>query len=270
MNFTQTTLDDLPWALEKIRATKPEWVVYCGQAARSSWDEYDLSAAEEAARLAQITQAVAAADSRLAVVTSDRIFAGPRMFHDEGEPVGADTAAQSLLAIEQAALTGDSDRRRVLVVRTHAFGWTIAGDSFAERIWHTLDCGQPIELSTNCFATPVVATDLADLLLRSVRARLHGVLHLGGAERTNPFRFAQELAIAAGFDLRLVRPRANEPDAADLDPSSETSLGSRLARRELDVSLPLLRETVGKFADQATNGYRNRLQGAEASPAWAA
>jgi dTDP-4-dehydrorhamnose reductase len=183
------------------------------------------------------------------------------MFHDECEPAGDDVQAQQLRAVEQAALTLDPDGRRVLVVRTNAIGWSASGESLVERIWRSLVAREPLELEASSFATPIVASDLAELLLRCCRTRARGVFHIGGAERTSPFRFAQELARAAGFDHRLVRPGTQETsDGEPVHGSCETSLGSRLVRRELDVSLPLLRESISRLVDQATNGYRDRLQ----------
>jgi dTDP-4-dehydrorhamnose reductase len=258
-HFEQLSDESLASAVERIRTVRPEWVVYCGPAAASSWEERPLFAADEAERLSEIARVANEVDARLALISSDRIYCGPHMFRDEAEPSSDDCVAQSLQSLEQRVLAADGGRRRVLVIRTHAFGWTSAGDSFAERLWEALEDGQPVEVGTHNFATPILATDLAELLLRSLRARLHGVVHLASAERTNPFRFAQELAMAAGFDARLIRVR----EETDSGPPCETSLGSRLVRRELDVSLPLLRETVGRFVDQATNGYRDRLRSAE-------
>jgi dTDP-4-dehydrorhamnose reductase len=265
-HFEPFAVECLTSAVERIRAVRPEWVVYCGQAAASSWDERLLFAADEGERLSEIARAANEVDARLAVISSDRIYCGPHMFHDEAEPASDDCVAQSLHALEQRVLAADGGRRRVLVIRTNAFGWTSAGRSFAERLWEALCEGQPVEVGTHNFATPILATDLAELLLRSMRARLFGVVHLASAERTNPFRFAQELAMSAGFDARLIRV----PGESDSDAPCETSLGSRLVRRELDVSLPLLRETMGRFVDQATNGYRDRLRSAALLPSRAA
>jgi hypothetical protein len=41
----------------------------------------------------------------------------------------------------------------------------------------------------------------------------------------------------------------------------ETSLNTYRARRELEVPLPLLREGLARFVEQATNGFRDRLAG---------
>jgi dTDP-4-dehydrorhamnose reductase len=205
-----------------------------------------------------VAQAAADLEARLLLISSDRVFAGPRMFHDEAEPVSDDPQAQSLRCIEQGALSIDGNQERVLVVRTNAFGWSIQGNSFAERTWRVLDEGRSVELSTATFATPILISDLAEVLLRCLRARLSGVVHIGGAERTSPFRFGQELAMAAGFDPRLVKSSSEAEDEHAVQ-CCETSLGTRLVRRELDIALPLLRESVARFADQVTSGYRAQL-----------
>jgi dTDP-4-dehydrorhamnose reductase len=258
--FEQSTLDDLPWAIEQISARRPEWVVYCGLAAASSWDETPLHSDNEANHVARLAHTVAEVGSRLLIVSSDRVVAGPRMFHDESEPVGEDLQSQSVRLVEQAALTPETAPQCSLVVRTNAFGWSLRGDSFAERIWRALEQGQSIELTATAFATPILASDLADVLLRCLRTRLSGVVHIGGAERTSLYRFGQELALAAGFDPRLVK--ASSVDADEHASCRETSLGTRLVRRELDIALPLLRESVAGFADAAINGYRNELRAA--------
>jgi dTDP-4-dehydrorhamnose reductase len=253
-------LDSLDLAIERIYARRPDWVVYCGRAAQSSWEATPASFADDLSQFERLTLAAAETGAHLLLISSDRVTAGPRMFHDETEPAASDLQAQQLHAVEQAAMTIDADRRRLLVVRTNAIGWSTSGDSFAERIWRSLEAREPLELDSVSYATPILASDLAELLLRCFRVKPRGLIHMGGAERTSPFRFAQELARAAGFDYRLVR--AAVPEMADGEPvlsHCETSLASRLVRRELEVSLPLLRESVSRFVEQATNGYRERL-----------
>jgi dTDP-4-dehydrorhamnose reductase len=249
-------------AIDRIHARRPEWVVYCGRAAQSSWEANPDAHVDDPTQVEMLARAVVEIDAHLAVISSDRASAGPRMFHDESEPAGTDLLAQQLHAVEQAALALAADRQRVLVVRTNALGWSISGDSFAERIWRSLEAREPLELESTSYATPILASDLADLLLRCLRTKMHGLVHIGGAERTSPLRFAQELARAAAFDHRLVQVVA--PELIDGEPvlsHCETSLGSRLVRRELGVWLPLLRESVSRFVEQATTGHRDRLKG---------
>jgi dTDP-4-dehydrorhamnose reductase len=266
-SLEQSPADELPAAIARIGARPPAWVVYCGPAARSSWEEPTLRD-DDAHRVEQLARATRDAGCGLAVISSDEVFAGPTMFHDENEPAARTEQAQRLSAVEQAALNADGGTRRVLVVRTNAFGWSASGESFAERFWRALAASRMVEATASSFATPILASDLAEVLLRCFQARMHGIVHLGGAERASPFRFAQELAAVAGFDRRLVRGRDDDlpidgcegalDEAAGIR-AKETSLASRLVRRELDVALPLLRESLTRFAAQAVSGYRDEL-----------
>ena len=69
------------------------------------------------AELAEIAHESAA---RLTVISSDVVFAGPRMFHEETFTAGDTTPRAVLTRNMEQALEGSG----TLVVRTHAFGWS--------------------------------------------------------------------------------------------------------------------------------------------------
>ena len=106
-----------------------------------------------------------------------------------------------------------------------------------------------------CYATPILASDLADLLWPAYELRLSGLYHLAGAERTSAFRFVVELAAALGIEKPWGSQRLSLPDSAWHE---ETSLNSRRARRVLERATPLLGEGLRRFAEQAENGWRQR------------
>jgi dTDP-4-dehydrorhamnose reductase len=259
-NVFQTQLNSLDAAVAAIRERRPQWIVYCGGASAGSWSTSESEAADESLQVEQIVRAAVEVDARIVVISSDAVFSGPKLFHEENEPIPEDSNGRRLHAVEQLAL--NLAPQRVLVVRTHPFGWSRDGKSFAEQVWEALDGGEPVEVDAAAFATPILASDLGELLLRCVRARLQGLFHIGGAERTSQLRFALEMASIAGFDRRLVRSKPTDVLAADAArPHREMSLASRLVRRELGVTLPLLRESLLGFAEQASSGYRDRLRG---------
>src|SRR5262249_37063394 len=108
------------------------------------------------------------------------------------------------------------------------------------------------------YATPILATDLAELLEKAFELNLHGLYHITGAERTNAHRFVNELAAALGLDgMRLTTAPPGAQASAD---ACETSLNTRQARRDLAHAMPLLREGLERFAAQAVNGYVDRLR----------
>jgi dTDP-4-dehydrorhamnose reductase len=252
----------------EILYAAPDWVVYCGALARSSWDELTTAQvsrlAEEPRRISAIFTACQQLGCRLTVIASDSVFTGPRVFHGEtGLTHGAGPLAETAMVVEQL-LFGTS----ALVVRTHAYGWGPGnGDiNYAEAYWHALDAGRLAHSQawppsdSHRHATPILASDLAELLAAAYTAGLQGLYHIAGAERTSPRRFIAELASAcdiASWPLRVV-----SEDIASR-PALETSLVCRRARQALGQPMPMLREGLLRFAAQRENGYREGLCGAE-------
>ncbi|MHB1037399.1 MAG: sugar nucleotide-binding protein [Pirellulales bacterium] len=241
----------------------PQWVVHCGPLAASGWDltgnGHRLAAlgAEEARFAAGLAQAAGKSTSRLTVLSTDAVFTGPMIFHEEDSRTApAGTLAGAAVEMERAVAGTDA-----MIVRTHAYGWSpdVASPGLAERMWQALLDGCPCPADADSYATPILATDLAELLYRAYGRNLRGLYHIAGAERTSQYRFGMELAAAFGLADRHVaweeRPRQIAARAA------ETSLGTYRARRALQTPMPMAREGLARFAEQATDGFRAHLQG---------
>lgn len=238
----------------------PQAVIYCGPLSQSAWDlagTTDLDAGHEASAVRTLLSATERAGSQLAVITTDAIFAGPRLFHTENSPTTAlSPAADAGRALEQVLAGANA-----LVLRTHVYGWGVGHDtSFAERVWRELSDERECVVDAQAYATPILATDLAELVHGALVAELHGVYHVTGAERCSQFRFAAELAATFGLTGRqvLLKSQTHVPPTRPF--VRETSLNTRAIRRALETSLPMLREGLNRFAEQLTNGYRARLQ----------
>ncbi|MGH7058524.1 MAG: sugar nucleotide-binding protein [Acetobacteraceae bacterium] len=243
-----------------IAAETPRYIIHCGPLSRPQWDAAELAPpdADREVRLASfIVEAAQRVGARSAVVLTDAVFAGPRLFHTEASAPRAGTPlAEAAIAVEQALIDCNT-----LLVRTHAYGWSPPGASpnYAQHIWQSLSRGDACEVDAERHATPILASDLAELVYLALRKKRTGLLHISGAERTSPFRFAAELALASGFAGRHVRvSKEVPPRRPHVD---ETSLNTYRARRELELPLPLLREGLSRFAEQGQNGYRDRLAG---------
>ena len=252
--------DDLTRA---IASESPRYIIHCGPLSRPNWDLAEIAppdAATEALLASAVVAAAQRVGARSAVVLTDAVFAGPRLFHTEASPPHASTPwADAARAVEGALADCNT-----LVVRTHAYGWCPSGASpnYAQQMWRQLSQDQPCEVDAERHATPVLASDLAGLVYAALQKKLTGMIHLTGAERTSPFRFAAELALAGGFAGRNVRVAKDVlPRRPRVD---ETSLNTHRARRELEMPLPLLREGLARFAEQADNGFRDRLQSGSA------
>ena len=245
-----------------MAAEHPDWVIYIGPTSHSSWDaaieERPASATHFAQRLAAITAECGAA---LTLLSSDAVFTGPRLFHEEPSRATAETPfAREVRAVENAVASST----HALVVRTHAYGWSANNDTpnLIDELVEQLVAGRPAAMDGVRYATPILATDLAELLAVAYEKELRGLYHITGAERTNLARFVGELSGA--LDLRWMASAESENSVAATPlsrPATETSLNTRRARRDLGLPMPLLREGLERLAAQHENGFRARLRG---------
>lgn len=247
--------NDLPAFASICGAWQPRWIVHCGPLSAASWDSADSAqgATREPQMAAELAEIAHESGARLTVISSDVVFSGPRMFHEETFAAHNSSPRAMLTKNMERALEGSG----ALVVRTHAFGWSpvAAHAGFAEQAAQSLvDGGAPVADGRQ-YATPILASDLADLLWRAYELRLSGLYHLAGAERTSSFRFVSELAAAFGIQRPAGSSRVSQLDNAWHE---ETSLNSRRARRVLERATPLLGEGLRRFAEQAENGWRDR------------
>jgi len=248
---------------DRIREESPAAIIHCGCWSKGTWDlrpsePSTASMPDETRIVARMAESAAAAKSWLAVLSTDAVFSGPRLFHEEDAATLDSGMASSAIGMERTALA-----RGAMVVRTHPYGWSPVEHEcgFAERVWRSLTDNVPCRCVHEHHATPILATDLAAFLARSWEMRLTGLYHIAGAERTSPARFASELA--AAFGLRGVACEPSDPLAGTVGASRpESSLSTRKVRRELKLPMPLLREGLDRFADQAEKGFRARVRGA--------
>lgn len=245
-------LDDPAAVAAAVVDLAPHAVIHCGRCAQSSWDILlHAKAAAHADREAAVARSLADATirlrSKLTVISTDSVFAGPRLFHEENETASAQGAyADAARAMEDALAATPT-----LIVRTTAYGWNLHGGPvcFAEYLWNQLAEGATAAIDSQPHATPILAADLADLLWHAQQRGLEGLYHITGAERTSLLRFATELAALAGFEAPLSSAAmATASDAPTV--RAETSLNTRRARRLLKKPMPLLRAGLERFVAQ--------------------
>lgn len=243
----------------------PQWIIHCGQIAQGSWESTDMEPDErlELATCRVLARATHEAGARLTVISTDAVFGGSRLFRsEEDKPNALGRLGRVAMRIERTLLATGA-----FVVRTHAYGWAPRGcePGFVERIWQALGEGMSCPADPNRCATPILATDLAELLLRAYRRGLTGLYHIAGAERISAYRFARQLAnvfVLPNAPVSAEGALSASPAATGCD---ETSLDTRRARRDLGRSMPMLQPGLERFAEQAHNGHRLRLQ-SPASP----
>jgi dTDP-4-dehydrorhamnose reductase len=254
-----------------INAEMPKSIVFCGPASHSAWDwSHDFDVKSQSERLAVVCRAASRCASRVIVVSSDAACSGPFLFSRDDDQLTIDRAALSIRQIETVATDSNA-----LAVRTHLFGWSPAADSWIEQIWTAIAEGRPVYASGANYATPILASDFAELLWKAKTCGLHGLHNLAGAERASMWHFATVLSGFAGVALKVMSP-ASALAIGDFGLNNqsgfgqETSLDSRRIQSALQMRLPRLNDAVARFVEQATSGYRDRITAALDLPALAA
>jgi dTDP-4-dehydrorhamnose reductase len=231
-------------ALASIAPCRPDWITYCGPAAHSSWDSVDenIDWTAEKSRLRAVAAAAKNCNASLAYLSTDAIVDGPQIFSRETHATSSAADAAAIVELERTLVESGA-----LVIRTHLFGWSAENESFVERLHSSINDGLAIHACGSSYASPMLVSDFAELLWVAHRKQLRGLFHLAGAERISQRQFASKFS--------ELNPTAHHCD----HPPRETSLDSRVIQRELQTPLPLLREAIDRFLEQAHNGYRDRV-----------
>ncbi len=254
-SLERTSAEGIRQCLQQTRATH---VIFCGAAARSTWEPAGPSFANTDTEL--WAAAAAQAELHFTMISSDAVFTGPWMFHDESCVALCDSVeATEIRRIETRVREVCA---KSLIVRTNAFGWSPSGEQgWLESVLSALENNRALELDPICHGTPILASDLADYLAPALEDELTGVFHIAGAERVSPYQFAKQLASA--FELgtpasRTIRELAARPTGFG---RGEASLQTRRFRAEYDCSMPMLSEGLARLAEQHRSGGRDRLCG---------
>lgn len=245
-----------------IESSQAEQVILCGAASRSNWEPQAAEIDDACPRQAAVWAAACSDAGRgLTLISSDAVFTGPWMFHEEDSPGACNSdEAREIREAERTALELHPE---TLVIRTNAFGWSPLGDREGWVEQRLLEVRARRLTDQDCIrhATPILATDLAGILVRAWSEGLRGIHHVAGAERVSPLKFVQRLADQ--FDLPWLSIERGEAltGRAEGFGAGECSLQTKRLRKALCVAMPMLSEGLGRLAEQDANGYRARLTG---------
>ena len=253
--------DDLNTIRNWAAAVRPDWIILCGPASESAWSRSDLPGPESVLTGASRAWAQAASEfnCRLTVISSDAVFTGPWVFHAEDCPSRCRTApALAIAAMEREVA---ENCVHAMIVRTNAFGWSpgAAAAGWVERLLEDLESGSIAPQECVRHATPILATDLAEILERAYCRGLEGTWHVAGAERINPAQFALRLADEFGLPYPPSPPVSSLLERPQGFGCGETSLHTSKIRRALGIALPMVSEGLRRLHEQCENGFRERL-----------
>jgi dTDP-4-dehydrorhamnose reductase len=112
--------------------------------------------------------------------------------------------ARTKLKGEQVVLAANP---QALVARVNFFGWSLSGSrSLSEWFFNNLSAGNSIMGFTDVYFCPLLANDLAKILLKMLDIGAQGLFHVVSSECSSKYDFGVRLARLFDFDETLIRP----------------------------------------------------------------
>lgn len=216
-------------ARDLLRRIEPQWVVNC--AAFTNVDECERNPARAHALNVELPRLLAAACAEAGVglvhISTDSVFDGRRgSYSEEDEAAPVNVYARSKLEGERAV---EEECPEAVVLRTNFIGVSPSRNAgLADWITTKLESGERILGFTDVIFAPLLANELARIILAAIDSRLKGLYHASARDACSKYHFARRLAAALGLDSSLV-DRAVVADA------------NLAAPRPLNISLSPLR-----------------------------
>jgi dTDP-4-dehydrorhamnose reductase len=228
----------------------PTVVMHCAAETRVDWCEENPDATREinvgvSQRIAEIT---ATAGSQMLHISTDSVFDGVcGGYAETDQPAPVNIYAQTKLEAERAVLGSNP---RAAVARINMYGWNLQPkQSIAEWILGQLTQGREVPGFTDVIFCPILANDLAEILLAMTDDQLAGTYHVVGSERVSKYEFGRRVASTFGFDPAKVVP-ARLGDARLKAPRPfNTSLNTEKICAALTRSMPDVDSGLKRFAE---------------------
>lgn len=282
--FTVIQADLLePGEIERVlEETQPDWVIHCAALAILDQCEADPERArklntEVPAKLASLLAKTKPSDvakggarqkgaahpasaAHLIYISTDAVFDGQSgNYSEEDDPHPLSIYAKTKLEGEQAVISANPE---ALIARVNLFGWSITGSrALSEFFFYSLQAGKTVKGFMDVDFCPLLANDLADLLLGMLEMNLHGVYHVVSRDCITKYEFALRLARQFGLDESLIVPVSIQDGGLFAARSPHLTLRTEKLSQALGRTPPGIEDGLKKLHELYLQGYTDRLKG---------
>jgi dTDP-4-dehydrorhamnose reductase len=249
-------------AVEKLLdQSQPDWVIHCAALANVDACESDPVLAQQTNSdlPAELAAYVARGGARLVHISTDAVFDGSRGDYSEQDiPNPLSVYARTKLDGEHAVASANPE---AIIARVNLFGWSISGRrSLGEFFVSNLQAGKEVMGFTDVMFCPLLATDLAAILVRMLGQGLSGLYHVVSRECLSKYEFGMRVARKFGLDASLIRPVSVEQGGLVAARSPNLTLRTDKLARALGKPPPDVFTGLESFHQQYLDGYPQRLR----------
>ena len=206
------TLNSIPLTeIDQVCSTN-DVLIYCGDTSASSWDSGFGNLTCDLNVVAKLVDAAQTQECQFVFLSSDAVFNGPWLFHDEYTSRCEKTAiARRIKKLEDIVL----NYSRGTVIRSNILGTSEDNSSFLDELLDNVLSGKTCRVDATTFSSPILVGDFARITALVVRELPTGIVHVSGAERTTPWSFAIQLTSALGLPRTLIQPVINDHERTE-------------------------------------------------------
>lgn len=238
--------------------SRADWLVNCVALA-------NLDACESQPELAQQLNAelpgklaaqAAKRGMRFLQVSTDAVFDGVKGdYHEEDAPSPISVYGRTKRIAELAV---KATHPHVLIVRPNFFGWSVSGDrSLGEFFYNNLASNQTVKGYTDRIFCPLLATDLAAVMLQLLEENARGIYHVVSSDPMSKYDFGLAIADKFGLDRNLIEPTITIETTAPR--SLNLMLSTSRVQKILGHRPPTVSEGIERLLEQFHSGYRSHL-----------
>jgi dTDP-4-dehydrorhamnose reductase len=239
---------------------QPDWVINCAALAvvDACENDPDLAYRLNTEFPGKLAAYVARGGARLLHLSTDAVFDGQRGgYTEEDLPNPLSTYARTKLDGEQAVLEADP---QAAVARVNLFGWSLTGKrSLAEFFFYNLQAGQQVMGFTDVHFCPLLANDLAHILLDMLHLRLSGLYHVVSSDCLSKYAFGVALAERFDLDASLIRPASLDEGGLKAARSPNLTLHTGKLSAALGHALPTVSTGLAQFYTLYQQSYPQAL-----------
>jgi len=260
--FTVLTADLLDaGALGRVLdEARPDWVIHCAALANLDLceDDPELARRLNADLPGLLAVETAQRDVRLLHISTDAVFNGQSGDYSEEEtPSPLSTYGRTKLEGEHAVAIANPD---AIIARVNFYGWSLQGDhGLAEFFFNSLKTDKTIKGFTDVFYCPLLANDLAHILLRMLDANLSGLYHVVSSESLSKYEFGVALARQFGLNEGLIMPASIEEGGLKASRSPIMTLRVEKLAQALNEPPPGILAGLAHFHELYQQGYPKTL-----------
>ena len=247
-NAYNLDLRDFAATRRLVESLKPSSIIHCAAATNVDWCEENPVEADRLNVQVPLFLAQLAAElgAQFVQVSTDSVFDGERGNYSESDvPAPLNVYARTKLLAEQEV---QRVHRSPLIVRVTFYGWNVQNkQSLAEWILDGLASGTKVPGFTDVYFCPILANDLAEILLRMTDHGLSGIYNAVGSERINKYDLGRRLAVAFGLNADQIVPVSIKDAALRAARPRDTSLTTEKIAGELGRAMPDVESGLRRF-----------------------